>query len=118
MNPLLGKPEDTFQTRLIKILRGKGYLVLNASRKQIFDIVAIKNQVAYPIEVKAKATNYKDEQFNRQIEIAEKAKTSFFIIRQHKKHGKMNLSRSPRICTPDQWRMFEQFKADLEKYLV
>ena len=85
------KAEYRFQTRLIRILRDKGFLVINAASKQLFDIVAIKGQVAYPIELKAKITEYSSEQHQRQVKIAQASDTAFFEIRQSKNRGKMTL---------------------------
>lgn len=85
----MGKQEYAFQDRLIKILRGKGYLVINAASKQLFDLVAVKNQISYPIEVKAKETFYPHEQFRRQLAETSRTSSTFYVVRQSKKRGKM-----------------------------
>ena len=107
----MGRAEYDFQDRLLKILRAKRYIVINGAKKQIFDIVAMKNQIAYPIEVKAKATPHPISQQNEQQALSVRSNTQHFIIRQSKKKGKMHL-------TGDMSIHYVQLAGDLEEYLI
>ena len=113
----MGKQEDNFCNRLIKILTSKGYLVLNCGKKQIFDLVAMKDQIAFPIEVKAKKTDYDDEQFDRQMIIAEKSNIIFFVIRQSKRKGKMFITAYGDIAFQFKQK-HQNFVNDLGEYIV
>lgn len=113
----MGKQEYRFQARLIKILTGKGYLVINAASKQIFDVVAMKDQVAYPLEVKGKDTDYPNEQFDRQYAESSSTNTFFFIVHQSKKRGKMSLTLGTYAACVDCNLVYVKLKNDLEEYL-
>ena len=93
--------EQRFEYRLIKILQSLGFLCLNIAKSTPFDIVAIKNNIPYVIEVKGKNTPYPRKQQLDQFELSLKANTPFYVIRQSKKiRGRIQLS------------MFLDFKGD------
>jgi len=83
--------EQRFEYRLQRILEEAGFLVINCARSKPFDLIAIKDQVAYPIEVKGKNTRYPESQMDYQITLCDRVNTCFFIIKQSKKRGKMRL---------------------------
>jgi hypothetical protein len=84
---------------LKKILESKGWLAFTLappvrtivkdgktiwipSRGQLFDLVAIKNQIGIPIEVKGIKTYYSKEQQNSQIIESDRANCMFAVIRE------------------------------------
>jgi len=97
--------EQAFEYRLQKILESNGYLVFNVRMPmfggQHFDVVALKNGRAFPIEIKGLRTvkrgnktykypaRYPDEQREKQMKLAESCGTDFFLIQQSKERGKM-----------------------------
>ena len=117
--------EQRFEYRIAKLLEKKGYLVINCARSKPFDLVAIKNQVAYPIELKAKGTYYPPEQMTAQEELCIKTNTRFFLIRQSEKRGKFSLTRQgetlrfwPHYVFVYIQDLDNQLFIDLEEYLV
>lgn len=86
------KPEKEFQNRIIRILTKQGYLVLNCASKQIFDLVAIKQQTAYPLELKARAGEYNEKQKQAQADVINHCSSVFFVIKQSSRRGKIVLS--------------------------
>ncbi len=110
------RPEEYFQDRVIRILTERGYLVLNCGKKQIFDIVAIKKQTAYPIELKAKTGRYKENQKQAQAKAIDHCQSVFFVIKQSNRKGKMVLSKGE--CTRRAGILLKRLQIDLEEYLV
>lgn len=97
--------EQAFEYRIQKFLENeKGYMVINCARSKPFDLIAIKDGRAFPIECKGLITvrrngkiykyhaRYTAEQRDKQIALAEKVKTNFFLINQSKKIGKILLT--------------------------
>ena len=118
-SPWRSKSEYRFQDRLIRILRDKGFLVINAASKQLFDIVAIKGQIAYPIEVKAKKTRYPPEQITRQIARCNSTQNCFYLIQQSHKRGKfciIQYAPQDRGTLPDT-ALFNVLQEEVEEYL-
>ena len=109
------KPEVTFTYRIQRILSSEGFLVGNFTNRQLFDMVAIKDQVAFPIELKAKNTKYPKDQRKRQKEEAKKANTCFFVIKQ-KDRGKVSVHAKNQTCNQDK-HMLESLKDALGKYV-
>lgn len=89
--PRSDKGETFFARRMMRILREKGFLVLNCAGAQLFDCVALMNENHYVIEFKGRKTPYPEEQMKRQIEEANRTGNMFFLIRQSKKRGKIDL---------------------------
>ena len=86
---MLYGPEYRFERRIRKFLERAGYLVVKCARSKPFDLVAIKDGKAVPIELKARRTPYSKEQQEMQMSLAKKAKFDFVVIRQAKTHGKV-----------------------------
>ena len=88
--------EQKFEYRIQRILKDKGYLVINVSMPRfgghLFDLIAMKDQIVFPIEIKGRKTPYPEDQLKRQMEACKTAKTGFFVIRQSKKRGKIRLA--------------------------
>jgi Holliday junction resolvase len=88
--------EKYFERRIQKILEGLGYVVINVAMPKfgghLIDLIAIKDQGAYPIEIKAKNTPYPKAQEENQKRVFSGAKTAFFLIRQSKRRGKLTVS--------------------------
>jgi len=84
--------EQAFEWRIQKILKSKGYLVLNVAKSTPFDLVAIKNMLPIVIELKGKKTPYRREQLLEQIKLCKETGNEFIIIRQSKKKGKIIIS--------------------------
>lgn len=96
--------EQTFEYRMQKILEKKDYLVINCARSKPFDLIAIKDGKVFLIECKGLRTvrkngkvykyhaKYTDEQRDKQIALAGKARTNFYLINQSKKRGKILLN--------------------------
>lgn len=97
--------EQRFEYRVQKILEKKGFLVINVRMPfkggQSYDLIAIKDGMAFPIEVKGlkiqrkKGKIYKylapylDEQREKQMKLSSDSGTGFFLIRQSTIRGKM-----------------------------
>ena len=118
------KSELNFERRLKKILESKGYLVIKVRKpvftSQPYDLIAIRDGKAIPIEVKGKNTPYPEEQFKKQTNVANNCKTDFVIIFQSKKkQGKMiicqwNVRRKRLVRVPS----LDSFVSDLKEHLV
>ena len=77
--------EQNFEYRIQHLLTNHGFLVINCARSKPFDLIAIKNQIAVPLELKGKYTIYKEEQKIYQKDLANRTKTNFLVIKQGKK---------------------------------
>lgn len=77
-----GKPEQNFEYRMEKLLRKGGFLTLNCAMSRPFDIIAVKDNVGIPIELKARFGKWKDEQKEFQFELAKDSGNSFMFIQQ------------------------------------
>jgi Holliday junction resolvase len=81
--------EQNFEYRIQHLLTIHGFLVINCARSKPFDLVAIKNQIAIPLELKGKNTSYSEEQKLYQKDLANRTKTNFLVIKQGKKRGEI-----------------------------
>jgi hypothetical protein len=81
--------EQNFKYYIQRLLSERDFLVLNCAKKQAFDLVAIRNQIAVPLELKGKHTVYKEEQKIYQKDLANRTKTNFLVIKQGKKRGEI-----------------------------
>jgi len=102
--------EQEFEYRISKLLKEKGYLIINATSSRPFDIIAAKNSIVYFIELKGKNTRLTIGQFMRQKMMSKQYFLEYVIIRQSKKTGKIEVE-SYRDGEPTQGTMLE---ADLE----
>jgi hypothetical protein len=124
--------ESQFRLKLKKILESKGWLVFTLappvrtivkdgetiwipSKGQLFDLVAIKNQIGIPIEVKGQNTYYASKQKNSQIMAAEIANCMFAMIREAA-GGKMVLT-FPNQRFGSDLKLAAQLEEDLKEYL-
>ena len=110
------KPEAEFEYRIRKILTTRGYLVVKCGASRPFDLVAIKNQYAYPIEVKARKTRYSPKQGLQQKKIIDACSSSFFVIKQSESRGKMILTEG--TGTRRAGILLMKLKDDLQEYLI
>jgi hypothetical protein len=85
------KSEQSFEYKIQHLLENHGFLVINCARSKPFDLVAIKNQIAVPLELKGKNTPYSEEQKLYQKDIANRTRTNFLVIRQGKKRGEVTI---------------------------
>lgn len=85
------RTEQNFERRMQRILTSKGYLVINCARSKPFDLVAVKDQYAYLIELKGKTTRYPETQLNQQIQLCKKTGNEFVVIKQSRKKGKIKV---------------------------
>jgi len=85
------KSEQSFEYKIQHLLENHGFLVINCTRSKPFDLVAIKNQIAVPLELKGKNTPYSEEQKLYQKDIANRTRTNFLVIRQGKKRGEVSI---------------------------
>jgi hypothetical protein len=83
------KREQSFEYKIQHLLESQGFLVINCARSKPFDLIAIKNQIAVPLELKGKNTPYSEEQKLYQKDIANRTRTNFLVIRQGKKRGEI-----------------------------
>lgn len=81
-------PEQRFEYRIEKLLRKGGFLTLNCAMSRPFDIIAVKDNVGIPIELKARFNAWGGEQQEFQTELAENSATSFMVIQQLHKRNK------------------------------
>jgi len=81
--------EQRFEYRIQKLLEKKGYLVINCARSKPFDLVAIKNNQAFLIELKAKKGRYPRKQQDMQMNLSVKVHTDFYLMTQSKIRGKI-----------------------------
>jgi F0F1-type ATP synthase alpha subunit len=81
--------EQSFEYRIQHLLTIHGFLVINCARSKPFDLIAIKNQIAVPLELKGKYTVYKEEQKIFQKDLANRTRTNFLVIKQGKKRGEI-----------------------------
>jgi len=81
--------EQNFKYYIQRLLSERDFLVLNCAKKQAFDLVAIRNQIAVPLELKGKNTPYSEEQKLYQKDLASRVRTNFLIIKQGKKRGEI-----------------------------
>ena len=89
------RTEQNFERRLQRILELKGFTVLNVRMPRFgghkFDLIAFRHGLAFPIEVKGKCTPYPEAQKKRQIALATRCHTNYFVCRQSKRRGLMTL---------------------------
>jgi Holliday junction resolvase len=83
--------EQSFEYRIQRLLTNHGFLVVNCARSRPFDLVAIKNQIAVPLELKGKNTPYSKEQKLHQRELASKTRTNFLIVRKGKRRRQVEV---------------------------
>jgi Holliday junction resolvase len=83
------KSEQSFEYKIQHLLENHGFLVINCARSKPFDLVAIKNQIAVPLELKGKNTLYNEKQKLYQKDLASRTRTNFLVIRQGKKRGEV-----------------------------
>jgi len=81
--------EQNFEYRIQRLLTNHGFLVINCARSKPFDLIAIRNQIAVPLELKGKNTLYSEEQKLYQKDLANRTRTNFLVIKQGKKRGEM-----------------------------
>jgi Holliday junction resolvase len=81
------KSEQSFEYKIQHLLENHGFLVINCARSKPFDLVAIKNQIAVPLELKGKNTLYNEKQKLYQKGLASRTRTNFLVIKQGKKRG-------------------------------
>jgi len=81
--------EQAFEYRLSKILKEKGYLIINSARSKPFDIIAVKEGTVFFIELKGKNTRLTIDQFMRQKRMSQQYRLNYAVIRQSKKQGKI-----------------------------
>ncbi len=75
-------PEQNFEYRVERILRKAGFLTLNCTRSKPFDIIAVKENVGIPIELKARFGNWSEEQQEFQKTLAIDSENGFMFIQQ------------------------------------
>jgi Holliday junction resolvase len=83
------KSEQSFEYKIQHLLENHGFLVINCTRSKPFDLVAIKNQIAVPLELKGRNTHYNEKQKLYQKDLASRTRTNFLVIRQGKKRGEI-----------------------------
>jgi len=81
--------EQSFEYKIQHLLENYGFLVINCARSKPFDLVAIKNQIAVPLELKGKNTPYNEKQKLYQKDLSSRTRTNFLVIRQGKKRGEI-----------------------------
>jgi hypothetical protein len=81
--------EQSFEYRIQHLLTNHGFLVINCARSKPFDLIAIRNQIAVPLELKGKNTTYSEKQKLYQKDLANRTRTNFLIIKQGKKRGEI-----------------------------
>lgn len=93
----MARSERYLEYRIQHALEDEGFLVINPARSKPFDLVAIKRGVVYLIEVKGRNTRYPREQYERQVELANRAGCNMAVIRKTKERGKVLFS-MPVLC--------------------
>lgn len=82
----MGKPEQTFKSRVKRIIESKGWLVINVNMPvfggHIIDSLAIRDQEVVPIEFKSLNGTYPKLQKERQIKTFTRVNTVFVKIHQ------------------------------------
>ena len=86
------RSERYLEYRVQHILEDEGFLVINPAGSKPFDLVAVKRGVVYLIEVKGRDTRYSREQYERQVEMANRAECNMAVIRKAKERGKVLFS--------------------------
>lgn len=81
------RTEQTFKYRIKDILESLGYLVIVCARSKPFDLVALKDNRTYLIEVKGRNTRYPEEQKKIQCQLASKSRQNFILIKQDRVKG-------------------------------
>ena len=96
------KSEKYVEYKIQHALENEGFLVINPARSKPFDLVAIKHGVVYLIEVKGRKTRYSREQYERQVELADKAECNMVVIRKMEERRKILFSIPVRhgLCFP------------------
>ena len=65
-----------------KLLRKAGFLTINCAMSRPFDIIAIKDNIAIPMELKQRDGHWSDEQREFQMELAVGNNTGFMFVQQ------------------------------------
>ena len=81
-------PEQNFEYRIERLLRKAGFLTLNCASSRPYDIVAIKENVGIPIELKARRGEWSREQREFQKELASNSENGFLFLQQLHKRNK------------------------------
>ena len=86
------RSERYLEYRVQHALEDEGFLVINPAGSKPFDLVAVKRGVVYLIEVKGRDTRYPKEQYERQVELANRAGCNMAVIKKTKERGKVLFS--------------------------
>ena len=83
-----GKAEQNFEYRMEKLLRDAGFLTINCAMSRPFDIIAIKNNIGIPMELKQRRGNWSEDQQEFQKDLAWNSYNGFMFVQQLFKRNK------------------------------
>ncbi|MFP3951914.1 MAG: hypothetical protein ACLFVP_07250 [Candidatus Bathyarchaeia archaeon] len=83
------KGEYYFEYRVRNLLSEEGWLVIKCASSRPYDIIAIKKNVAIPIEIKHKDGYYPKDQEEKQIDLGQKTQNNYLLLWQSNQRGKI-----------------------------
>lgn len=83
------KGEYYFEYRVRNLLSDEGWLVIKCASSRPYDIIAIKDNVAIPIEIKHKDGYYPKDQEEKQIDLGERTQNNYLLLWQSNQRGKI-----------------------------
>ena len=112
--------EANFKIRLKRILSCKGYWFITIPMPRRgghpIDVIAVKRQIAFPIEVKGKNTYYPPKQKMEQLTLCGRGNSGMFLIRQGKTRGNIHVT-PLRVDAPGMKEATALLLDDLKEYL-